>query len=105
MAAAQASVRAASSGLLNLVDLAGSERVQKTGSTGTVLKEAGYINKSLMALGGCILALSEGKAAHIPFRDSKLTMLLASSLGGNSRTAIICAISPASRNRDETVST
>eukprot|EP00930_Biecheleria_cincta_P043934 TRINITY_DN30140_c0_g1_i1.p1 TRINITY_DN30140_c0_g1~~TRINITY_DN30140_c0_g1_i1.p1 ORF type:complete len:1073 (-),score=168.83 TRINITY_DN30140_c0_g1_i1:589-3771(-) len=105
MAAAQAVARLSSSGLLNLVDLAGSERVQKTGATGSVLKEAGHINKSLMALGACILALSEGKQGHIPFRDSKLTMLLSSSLGGNARTAIICSISPAARNRNETVST
>lgn len=105
MAAAQAGARVASSGLLNLVDLAGSERAQKTGASGATLKEAGHINKSLMALGHCILALSEGKQGHIPFRDSKLTLLLSTSLGGNARTAIICSISPAARNRNETVST
>merc|ERR1719326_395666 len=105
MASAQANARSESSGLLNLVDLAGSERISKTGAQGSVLKEAGHINKSLMNLGACIMALSEGKTGHIPFRDSKLTMLLSSSLGGNARTAVICAISPASRNRGETIST
>lgn len=105
LAAARAVARVSSTCLLNLVDLAGSERVQKTGATGSTLKEAGHINKSLMTLGACILALSEGKLGHIPFRDSKLTWLLGNSLGGNSRTAVICAISPASRNRSETVST
>merc|ERR1711912_229362 len=105
MATAHTHARVSTTGMLNLVDLAGSERISKTGASGSTLKEAGFINKSLMNLGTCIFALSEGSAGHIPFRDSKLTMLLASSLGGNSRTAIVCAISPASRNRAETIST
>lgn len=94
---------------LNLVDLAGSERADKTGATGSTLKEGANINKSLMALGNVINALSEGtggKAAqHIPYRDSKLTRLLQESLGGNASTLMIAAISPADYNYDETMST
>ncbi|SPQ96372.1 unnamed protein product (mitochondrion) [Plasmodiophora brassicae] len=91
---------------LNLVDLAGSERVSSTGSTGLRLKEGGHINKSLLTLGKCIRLLSEGNNnRHIPFRDSKLTRILSSALGGNSSTLIICAVTPASNNFDETIST
>ena len=63
-------------GKLNLVDLAGSERQGKTGATGDRLKEATKINLSLSALGNVISALVDGKAKHIPYRDSKLTRLL-----------------------------
>lgn len=63
-------------GKLNLVDLAGSERQAKTGATGDRLKEATKINLSLSALGNVISALVDGKAKHIPYRDSKLTRLL-----------------------------
>jgi kinesin family protein 3/17 len=63
-------------GKLNLVDLAGSERQSKTGATGDRLKEATKINLSLSALGNVISALVDGKSAHIPYRDSKLTRLL-----------------------------
>jgi myosin heavy subunit len=93
---------------LNLVDLAGSERAEKTGATGAVLKEGANINMSLMALGKVINALSEGgtsKSKHIPYRDSKLTRLLQESLGGNSLTVMLAAISPADYNYDETLST
>jgi centromeric protein E len=90
---------------LNLVDLAGSERVSKTGASGSQLKEGAHINKSLLTLSTVISKLSEGKGGHIPYRDSKLTRLLSTSLGGNARTAIMAAISPASRNREETKST
>ena len=68
-------------GKLNLVDLAGSERQGKTGATGDRLKEATKINMSLSALGNVISALADGKSAHIPYRDSKLTRLLQDSLG------------------------
>lgn len=93
---------------LNLVDLAGSERADKTGATGATLKEGANINKSLMSLGNCINALSDqskGTKKHIPYRDSKLTRLLQESLGGNSLTVMLAAISPADYNIDETVST
>ena len=93
-------------GKLNLVDLAGSERQKKTGATGNLLKEGAKINLSLSALGNVISALSEGsKGKHIPYRDSKLTRLLQDSLGGNTKTLMVAAISPADYNFDETMST
>lgn len=90
---------------LNLVDLAGSERQSKTGATGDRLKEATKINLSLSALGNVISALVDGKAKHIPYRDSKLTRLLQDSLGGNTKTLMVAAISPADNNYEETLST
>lgn len=92
-------------GKLNLVDLAGSERQGKTGATGARLKEATKINLSLSALGNVISALVDGKAKHIPYRDSKLTRLLQDSLGGNTKTLMVACISPADNNYDETLST
>jgi hypothetical protein len=92
-------------GKLNLVDLAGSERQSKTGASGDRLKEATKINLSLSALGNVISALVDGKAKHIPYRDSKLTRLLQDSLGGNTKTLMIAAVSPAADNYDETLST
>lgn len=92
-------------GKLNLVDLAGSERLAKTGATGDRLKEATKINLSLSALGNVISALVDGKSKHIPYRDSKLTRLLQDSLGGNTKTLMIAAISPAADNYEETLST
>ncbi|KAK6154063.1 hypothetical protein DH2020_013702 [Rehmannia glutinosa] len=70
---------------LSFVDLAGSERVKKSGSSGSQLKEAQSINKSLSALGDVIGALSSGNQ-HIPYRNHKLTMLMSDSLGGNAKT-------------------
>lgn len=90
---------------LNLVDLAGSERASKTGATGATLKEGTNINQSLMTLGVVINKLSEGGKTHIPYRDSKLTRLLQESLGGNSATIMVAAISPADYNFDETLGT
>lgn len=92
-------------GKLNLVDLAGSERQSKTKATGDRLKEAQKINLSLSALGNVISALVDGKSKHIPYRDSKLTRLLQDSLGGNTKTVMIAALSPADYNYDETLST
>lgn len=91
-------------GKLNLVDLAGSERQKKTGAEGDRLKEAIKINLSLSALGNVINALVE-KSHHIPYRDSKLTMLLQDSLGGNTKTLMIAVVSPADYNYEETLST
>ncbi|KAJ9146819.1 hypothetical protein P3X46_029043 [Hevea brasiliensis] len=68
-------------GKLSFVDLAGSERVKKSGSSGSHLKEAQSINKSLLALGDVTNALSSG-GQHIPYRNHKLTMLMSDSLGG-----------------------
>ncbi|PVU92845.1 hypothetical protein BB561_003587 [Smittium simulii] len=92
---------------LCLVDLAGSERVGHTGAEGLRLKEGAHINKSLLALGSVIAKLSESgiDGGHIPYRDSKLTRMLQSSLGGNSRTVIICTITLSKQYFDETIST
>mmetsp|Transcript_27020 Transcript_27020/g.61188 ORF Transcript_27020/g.61188 Transcript_27020/m.61188 type:complete len:1318 (+) Transcript_27020:423-4376(+) len=90
---------------LNLVDLAGSERANKSGTSGQALKEGSFINKSLLTLGTVISNLSEGKLAHIPYRNSKLTRLLATALGGNAKTCMITCISPASGNVMESLST
>jgi len=92
-------------GKLNLVDLAGSERQSKTAAAGVRLKEATKINMSLSALGNVISALVAGKGRHIPYRDSKLTRLLQDSLGGNVKCVMIAALSPASDNYEETLST
>ena len=91
-------------GKLNLVDLAGSERVGKTNATGQTFDEGKKINLSLTALGSVIDALSFNRK-HIPYKDSKLTRLLADSLGGNTKTVMFANISPASYNYDETVGT
>uniref|UniRef100_A0A7S2BUC2 Kinesin-like protein n=1 Tax=Florenciella parvula TaxID=236787 RepID=A0A7S2BUC2_9STRA len=88
---------------LHLIDLAGSERVSKTDATGERLKEAQNINKSLSALGDVINALSGKKAAHVPYRNSKLTFLLQDSLAGNSKVMMFCNFSPASYNCAETM--
>ncbi|KAI1301470.1 Kinesin-like protein [Halotydeus destructor] len=96
---------------ISLVDLAGSERADSTGAQGTRLKEGANINKSLTTLGKVISALAEvvtkkkKKGDFIPYRDSALTWLLRENLGGNSKTAMIAAISPADVNYDETLGT
>ncbi|XP_059358035.1 kinesin-like protein KIF1A isoform X7 [Carassius carassius] len=102
---------------ISLVDLAGSERADSTGAKGTRLKEGANINKSLTTLGKVISALAEVDSApnknkkkkkvesFIPYRDSVLTWLLRENLGGNSRTAMVAALSPADINYDETLST
>lgn len=98
---------------ISLVDLAGSERANSTGATGARLKEGAEINRSLSTLGRVIAALADlstgkkkkGAAGQVPYRDSVLTWLLKDSLGGNSMTAMIAAISPADINYDETLST
>ncbi|EAR98391.2 kinesin motor catalytic domain protein (macronuclear) [Tetrahymena thermophila SB210] len=92
----------------HFVDLAGSERQNLTGAAGQTLKEASNINKSLTVLGCVINSLVEqnqGKQRHIPYRDSRLTFILKDSLGGNSKTFIIAAISDASISFQETLST
>ena len=86
-----------------MIDLAGSEKVSKTGATGITLKEAQYTNRSLTTLGMVIRSITEN-SPHIPFRDSKLTRILADSLGGNSKTCLIVTCNPIFENMEETVS-
>ncbi|XP_065881166.1 kinesin-like protein KIN-7C, mitochondrial [Euphorbia lathyris] len=89
---------------LNLIDLAGSES-SKTETTGLRRKEGSYINKSLLSLGTVISKLTDDKSTHIPYRDSKLTRLLQSSLSGHGRISLICTVTPASSNSEETHNT
>uniref|UniRef100_A0A1J3FZN3 Kinesin-like protein n=1 Tax=Noccaea caerulescens TaxID=107243 RepID=A0A1J3FZN3_NOCCA len=89
---------------LHLIDLAGSES-SKTEITGQRRKEGSSINKSLLTLGTVISKLTDTKAAHIPYRDSKLTRLLQSTLGGHGRVSLICTITPASSTSEETHNT
>lgn len=92
-------------GKLNLVDLAGSERQSKTGATGKEQKEGISINLSLGTLGNVISALAGGKKGFVPYRESKLTMLLADSLGGNTKTVMIANVGPTDYNFDESINT
>ncbi|KAA8516966.1 hypothetical protein F0562_017216 [Nyssa sinensis] len=89
---------------LNLIDLAGSES-SKVETTGVRRKEGSYINKSLLTLGTVISKLTDGRATHIPYRDSKLTRLLQSSLSGHGRVSLICTVTPSSSNSEETHNT
>ena len=89
---------------LNLVDLGGSESQKKSKATGERLVEAININQGLLALKNCVSALNEQRL-HIPFNDSKLTMLLANSLGGNSKTSIIVTCTEETLHATETIQT
>ncbi|KAL9242816.1 hypothetical protein vseg_016780 [Gypsophila vaccaria] len=91
-------------GCLHLVDLAGSERVDRSEATGDRLKEAQHINKSLSALGDVIFALAQ-KNSHVPYRNSKLTQVLQSSLGGQAKTLMFVQLNPDAESYLETVST
>jgi len=82
--------------------LAGSERIGKTGATGEILEQAKKINQSLTSLGRVINALTKAEK-HVPFRDSKLTHLLKESLGGNSKTCLVCTISRLAAHSEESV--
>lgn len=74
-----------------------------------MIKETGKINKSLFTLGKVITTLSDKRKSkgykHIPYRDSKLTMLLMDSLGGSSKALMIACVTPSATYYDETVST
>ena len=87
-----------------MVDLAGSERIAKTGAKGKVLEEAKKINLSLTALGIVIKQLTDGNK-HIAFRDSKLTFFLKESLGGNSKTTLVCTASKLMIHLEESIQT
>ncbi|XP_039788843.1 kinesin-like protein KIN-14D isoform X2 [Panicum virgatum] len=91
-------------GALHLVDLAGSERVDRSAVTGDRLKEAQHINKSLAALGDVIFSLSQ-KNAHVPYRNSKLTQVLQTSLGGHAKTLMFVQVNPDVASYTETLST
>ncbi|OMO79536.1 hypothetical protein CCACVL1_13605 [Corchorus capsularis] len=91
-------------GSLHLVDLAGSERVDRSEATGDRLREAQHINKSLSALGDVIFALAQ-KNAHVPYRNSKLTQVLQSSLGGQAKTLMFVQLNPDVESYSETIST
>jgi hypothetical protein len=90
----------------HFVDLAGSERAKRTSAQGQQLREGIDINKGLLALGNVISALGDetkrGKV-FVPYRDSKLTRMLQDSLGGNSKTLMICCVSPAAVNYNESL--
>lgn len=87
---------------LNLVDLAGSEKQKQTKTNKDGLSEAININTSLMHLGQVIKVLANGSKERPPYRNSKLTMLLQDSLGGNTKTLMIANIGPAASNYEET---
>ncbi|KAL4603838.1 hypothetical protein ACB092_10G152500 [Castanea dentata] len=91
-------------GSLHLVDLAGSERVDRSEATGDRLREAQHINKSLSALGDVIFALAQ-KSSHVPYRNSKLTQVLQSSLGGQAKTLMFVQLNPDTDSYSETIST
>ncbi|AEE29712.2 P-loop containing nucleoside triphosphate hydrolases superfamily protein [Arabidopsis thaliana] len=91
-------------GNLHLVDLAGSERVDRSEVTGDRLKEAQHINKSLSALGDVIFSLAS-KSSHVPYRNSKLTQLLQSSLGGRAKTLMFVQLNPDITSYSESMST
>ncbi|XP_072963056.1 kinesin-like protein KIN-14K [Typha angustifolia] len=93
-----------SRGCLHLIDLAGSERVERSEATGDRLKEAQHINKSLSALGDVISALAQ-RSSHVPYRNSKLTQVLQSSLGGQAKTLMLVQINPDVESYSETIST
>ncbi|KAK9265362.1 hypothetical protein L1049_003512 [Liquidambar formosana] len=95
---------AALRGSLHLVDLAGSERVDRSEATGERLREAQHINKSLSALGDVIFALAQ-KSPHVPYRNSKLTQVLQSSLGGQAKTLMFVQLNPDVDSYSETIST
>ena len=90
--------------------MAGSEKISKTGASGDRLKEGCSINQSLTVLGKVISnladkAMGKGLKTVVPYRESSLTRILQNALGGNSKTLMICAISPSNNNYEETLST
>ncbi|XP_049524954.1 kinesin-like protein KIF28 [Dermacentor silvarum] len=94
--------------IVHLVDLAGSERQSAAKTSGDRLREGIAINQSLSCLGNCVHALAEkakGTNVKVPYRESTLTRLLMTALGGNSKTIMLATISPSDVNYEETLST
>ena len=89
-------------GCLNLVDLAGSERTARSGAEGQRMKEACAINKSLSSLGDVFMSISRGDK-HIPYRNSKLTHLLAPCLGGDGKTLMMVNVAPEPESAEESM--
>nr|CCC94871.1 putative kinesin [Trypanosoma congolense IL3000] len=88
---------------INLVDLAGSESASRANTDGMLLREGGFINKSLLTLGNVVDAIVD-KRAYVPYRDAKLTRILRNCLGGSGMTFILCCINPSMENFEQTVS-
>lgn len=92
---------------INLVDLAGSEKLKQSEATGMTATEAKNINLSLSTLRRVIDILIENsqtkKQMVPPFRESVLTYVLSDSLGGNSKTQMIAAVSPHESNAEDTL--
>ncbi|RKP39157.1 P-loop containing nucleoside triphosphate hydrolase protein, partial [Dimargaris cristalligena] len=80
-------------GRVHLIDLAGSEDNRRTENGKDRMAESGAINKSLFVLGQVVEALNSG-AHRIPYRDSKMTRILQSSLGGRSLGMMIVNVAP-----------
>merc|ERR1719326_1363263 len=87
---------------LALVDLAGCEQLKQSKVSGVHKREAVGINSSLLVLGKCITALSEGRH-HVPYHEAKLTKLLRGAFGGSSRTTCVIAASPDDQHGENTV--
>ncbi|KAJ9055385.1 Kinesin- motor protein, variant 2 [Entomophthora muscae] len=102
------STSAVREGKLHIVDLAGAEDTKVSGASNQRAREAGCINQSLFTLNRVISALaasSGNKSQHIPYRESKLTRILADSLGGSSKTCFIATVAPTHSCLDESINT
>jgi len=87
-----------------MADLGGSEQLKKSGARGERLKEAIYINTGLLALKQCITRLNKNsRTSVIPYNDSRLTQLLRSALGGDSKTTVVVTCSMEPRHAIETI--
>lgn len=90
---------------VQVVDLAGRENEQDSECTGERLRELTFINRSLFHLASCVYALSDGTRDHIPFRNSKLTLLLSESFQHNSRTCLLATLTPSIAGYEENLLT